>query len=175
MASSHVVTSQPQFGIASVARNSWQTDTFDCCSDCKVCACGTFGFCCLGCKVAKDMGECCCCGTSVAMRTLYRTRYRIPGTLLCDCCTAERDGDILARCSCIHLCPRVPYAKVFPSPAVCTVHQSAVVGILISQKRGFCHLADMVMLCECKLLNSAGETRHGLSPSHRCTAPTYCG
>uniref|UniRef100_A0A8C3RYG0 Uncharacterized protein n=1 Tax=Chelydra serpentina TaxID=8475 RepID=A0A8C3RYG0_CHESE len=41
-------------------------------------ACGTFCFCCLGCKVAKDMGECCCCGSSVAMRTLYRTRYRIP-------------------------------------------------------------------------------------------------
>ncbi|KAM7167867.1 placenta-specific gene 8 protein-like [Macrochelys suwanniensis] len=88
MASSPVITSQPQFGIASIARNSWQTEKFDCCSDCKVCACGTFCFCCLGCKVAKDMGECCCCGSSVAMRTLYRTRYRIPGTLLCDCCTA---------------------------------------------------------------------------------------
>uniref|UniRef100_A0A2K6GEV0 Placenta associated 8 n=2 Tax=Propithecus coquereli TaxID=379532 RepID=A0A2K6GEV0_PROCO len=29
------------------------------------------------------MNECCLCGTSVAMRTLYRTRYGIPGSI-CD-------------------------------------------------------------------------------------------
>ncbi|KAL2780535.1 placenta-specific gene 8 protein, partial [Daubentonia madagascariensis] len=45
--------------------------------------CGTFCFLCLGCQVAADMNECCLCGTSVAMRTLYRTRYGIPGSI-CD-------------------------------------------------------------------------------------------
>ncbi|PNI83066.1 PLAC8 isoform 6 [Pan troglodytes] len=50
----------------------------DCFSDCGVCLCGTFCFPCLGCQVAADMNECCLCGTSVAMRTLYRTRYGIP-------------------------------------------------------------------------------------------------
>lgn len=44
--------------------------------------CGTFCFPCLGCQVAADMNECCLCGTSVAMRTLYRTRYGIPVSLL---------------------------------------------------------------------------------------------
>ena len=44
--------------------------------------CGTFCFTCLGCQVAADMNECCLCGTTVAMRTLYRTRYGIPVSLL---------------------------------------------------------------------------------------------
>uniref|UniRef100_A0ABI7Y4T7 Placenta associated 8 n=1 Tax=Felis catus TaxID=9685 RepID=A0ABI7Y4T7_FELCA len=45
--------------------------------------CGTFCFMCLACQVAADMNECCLCGTSVAMRTLYRTRYGISGSI-CD-------------------------------------------------------------------------------------------
>ena len=28
--------------------------------------------------MAEDMDECCLCGPSMAMRTLYRTRYHIP-------------------------------------------------------------------------------------------------
>uniref|UniRef100_A0A8B9R3X6 Placenta associated 8 n=2 Tax=Anas TaxID=8835 RepID=A0A8B9R3X6_ANAPL len=32
------------------------------------------------------MNECCLCGTSVAMRTLYRTRYNIPGSICSDYC-----------------------------------------------------------------------------------------
>lgn len=40
--------------------------------------CGLFCFPCLACTVAGDMNECCLCGTSVAMRTMYRTRYNIP-------------------------------------------------------------------------------------------------
>lgn len=47
--------------------------------------CGTFCFMCLACQVAADMNECCLCGTSVAMRTLYRTRYGIPVSLLQHC------------------------------------------------------------------------------------------
>ncbi|RMC13650.1 hypothetical protein DUI87_08727 [Hirundo rustica rustica] len=41
---------------------------------------------CLACQVAGDMNECCLCGTSVAMRTLYRTRYNIPGSICSDFC-----------------------------------------------------------------------------------------
>ncbi|NWX80516.1 PLAC8 protein, partial [Alca torda] len=55
----------------------WQTGLMDCCTDCSVCCCGMFCFPCLACQVAGDMNECCLCGTSVAMRTLYRTRYNI--------------------------------------------------------------------------------------------------
>ncbi|NXI41299.1 PLAC8 protein, partial [Galbula dea] len=62
----------------------WQTGLMDCFSDCGVCLCGLFCFNCLGCQVAGDMGECCLCGTSVAMRTLYRTRYNIPGSIMDD-------------------------------------------------------------------------------------------
>ncbi|KAF7252563.1 Placenta-specific gene 8 protein [Varanus komodoensis] len=60
----------------------WQTNLCDCGSDCRICCCGTFCFFCLGCKIAKDMDECCCCGPSVAMRTRYRTLYRIPASYL---------------------------------------------------------------------------------------------
>lgn len=40
--------------------------------------CGTFCYYCLGCQVASAMDECCLCGSSVAMRSLYRTKYGIP-------------------------------------------------------------------------------------------------
>ncbi|KFU86194.1 Placenta-specific 8, partial [Chaetura pelagica] len=62
----------------------WQTGLMDCGSDGGVCLCGTFCFFCLSCQVAGDMNECCLCGSSVAMRTLYRTRYNIPGSILAD-------------------------------------------------------------------------------------------
>ncbi|NWX13829.1 PLAC8 protein, partial [Aegotheles bennettii] len=70
----------------------WQTGMMDCCSDFGVCLCGIFCFYCLGCQVAGDMNECCLCGSSVAMRTLYRTRYNIPGSIMDDymamgCCS----------------------------------------------------------------------------------------
>uniref|UniRef100_A0A8V0XII3 PLAC8 like 2 n=1 Tax=Gallus gallus TaxID=9031 RepID=A0A8V0XII3_CHICK len=48
--------------------------------------CGLFCFPCLACTVAGDMNECCLCGTSVAMRTMYRTRYNIPGSICSDFC-----------------------------------------------------------------------------------------
>ncbi|XP_026712596.1 placenta-specific gene 8 protein-like [Athene cunicularia] len=87
MAVTTVVTVQPQGGVASASRNMWQTGLMDCCSDCGVCCCGVFCFPCLACQVAGDMNECCLCGTSVAMRTLYRTRYNIPGSICSDFCT----------------------------------------------------------------------------------------
>ncbi|XP_003414244.1 placenta-specific gene 8 protein-like [Loxodonta africana] len=72
--------------------SNWQTGICDCFSDCGVCICGTFCFICLACQVASDMNECCLCGASVAMRTLYRTRYGIPGSICHDylaatCCS----------------------------------------------------------------------------------------
>ncbi|XP_017675566.1 PREDICTED: placenta-specific gene 8 protein [Lepidothrix coronata] len=78
MASQTIVTIQPQYGMPAASRCIWQTGLMDCCSDCGVCCCGMFCFPCLACQVAGDMNECCLCGTSVAMRTLYRTRYNIP-------------------------------------------------------------------------------------------------
>ncbi|XP_005044777.1 PREDICTED: placenta-specific gene 8 protein-like isoform X3 [Ficedula albicollis] len=88
MAAQTVVTIQPQYGgpVSSVSRCTWQTGLMDCCSDCGVCCCGMFCFPCLACQVAGDMNECCLCGTSVAMRTLYRTRYNIPGSICSDFC-----------------------------------------------------------------------------------------
>uniref|UniRef100_A0A8B9FXK0 Uncharacterized protein n=1 Tax=Amazona collaria TaxID=241587 RepID=A0A8B9FXK0_9PSIT len=77
MASQQVITVQPQCSAAPRA-GEWQSGLMDCCSDCNVCLCGTFCFPCLGCQVAEDMDECCMCGPSMAMRTLYRTRYNIP-------------------------------------------------------------------------------------------------
>ncbi|NXX59401.1 PLAC8 protein, partial [Scopus umbretta] len=84
MASHHVITAQPQF-LAAPQASKWQSGLLGCCSDFGVCICGTFCFPCLACQVAGDMNECCLCGTSVAMRTLYRTRYNIPGSILDDC------------------------------------------------------------------------------------------
>ncbi|XP_062964901.1 placenta-specific gene 8 protein [Cynocephalus volans] len=79
-----VVVTQPGYSSGPAPQNSnWQTGVCDCFSDCGVCLCGTFCFICLACQVAADMNECCLCGTSVAMRTLYRTRYGIPGSI-CD-------------------------------------------------------------------------------------------
>ncbi|XP_032043176.1 placenta-specific gene 8 protein-like [Aythya fuligula] len=88
MAAPTVVTLQPQYVVAgpNVSRAMWQTGLMDCCTDCGVCCCGTFCYPCLGCQVAGDMNECCLCGTSVAMRTLYRTRYNIPGSICSDYC-----------------------------------------------------------------------------------------
>ncbi|KAJ6657534.1 hypothetical protein lerEdw1_002469, partial [Lerista edwardsae] len=44
--------------------------------------CGTFCFHCLGCQVAADMGECCLCGSGMAMRAVYRTKYGIQVSIL---------------------------------------------------------------------------------------------
>ncbi|NXA75566.1 PLAC8 protein, partial [Thryothorus ludovicianus] len=86
MASQSVITVQPQFAVAQ-QQGQWQTGLMDCCSDCGVCLCGTFCYPCLSCQVAGDMDECFLCGSSVAMRTLYRTKYNIPGSILSDSCS----------------------------------------------------------------------------------------
>ncbi|CAI5784737.1 Hypothetical predicted protein [Podarcis lilfordi] len=83
-----VITQQPQVVVIQPSQHSyWQTGLCDCFSDCGVCLCGTFCYVCLGCQVAADMNECCLCGTSVAMRSVYRTKYGIPGSICDDYCT----------------------------------------------------------------------------------------
>ncbi|MBN3278676.1 COQ2 protein, partial [Polyodon spathula] len=83
------VTSQPQHG-AGYPPSEFQTGVLDCCDDC-----GTF---------ARDMNECCCFGTSMAIRSLYRARYNIKGSLcndwlcstfclVCTTCQLKRDID----------------------------------------------------------------------------------
>ncbi|XP_048797767.1 placenta-specific gene 8 protein-like isoform X2 [Lagopus muta] len=86
MATRHVVTIQPGFS-APPQPSKWHTGKLDCMSDCGVCICGAFCYPCLGCQVANAMDEFCLCGGSVAMRTLYRTRYNIPGSILGDFCS----------------------------------------------------------------------------------------
>lgn len=81
-----VVVTQPQVVVVNSQMNQWQTDLCDCCADCGVCCCGMFFYPCLGCQVAGDMGECCLCGTSVAMRSVYRAKYGIPGSICNDFC-----------------------------------------------------------------------------------------
>ncbi|KAM6440238.1 placenta-specific gene 8 protein [Liasis olivaceus] len=100
-----VVVTQPQVMVVQPQRNYWQTGLCDCCSDCGVCFCGLFCFPCLVCQVASDMNECCCCGATVAMRAVYRTKYQIPGSIcgdssivqclpLCSLCQIKRDINI---------------------------------------------------------------------------------
>uniref|UniRef100_A0A8C5S340 Placenta-specific gene 8 protein n=1 Tax=Laticauda laticaudata TaxID=8630 RepID=A0A8C5S340_LATLA len=96
-----VVVTQPQMRVT-VQTNNWQTGLCDCCSDHGVCLCGMFCFYCLACQVAAEMNECCCCGATVAMRAVYRTKYNIPGSIcedtiivgffpVCSLCQIQRD------------------------------------------------------------------------------------
>uniref|UniRef100_A0A8D1WFE3 Placenta associated 8 n=1 Tax=Sus scrofa TaxID=9823 RepID=A0A8D1WFE3_PIG len=78
------VVSQPRYGAGGTAVSDWQSGVFDCCDDMGICICGTFFPLCLSCQIASDMNECCLCGASVAMRTMYRTRYGIPGSIMSD-------------------------------------------------------------------------------------------
>ncbi|XP_014350438.2 placenta associated 8, tandem duplicate 2 [Latimeria chalumnae] len=71
------VTHQPQ-------PSEWKSGVFDCFEDKSICI---LGLCCLpilGCKIASNMDECCLCGVSVAMRSVYRTKYNIPGSICSD-------------------------------------------------------------------------------------------
>ncbi|XP_058922986.1 placenta-specific gene 8 protein-like [Kogia breviceps] len=96
------VVLQPRYGAGGVTVSDWQTGMFDCFDDLRICLCGTFCPLCLSCEIASDMNECCLCGASVAMRTMYRTRYGIPGSIcndflclayfpLCILCQLKRD------------------------------------------------------------------------------------
>ncbi|KAJ8339414.1 hypothetical protein SKAU_G00362000 [Synaphobranchus kaupii] len=74
------VTRQPD----TYARPEFQTGLFDCFGDCSTCWHGLCCFPCLCCSVASDMDECCMCGINMALRSVYRTRYNIKGSLCSD-------------------------------------------------------------------------------------------
>uniref|UniRef100_A0A3P9MB91 Placenta associated 8, tandem duplicate 1 n=1 Tax=Oryzias latipes TaxID=8090 RepID=A0A3P9MB91_ORYLA len=75
------VTNQP----GKFQPSDFQTDVCDCCDDVKICLCGCFCYLCLGCTIASDMGECCMFGTGYPIRSVYRTRYNIKGSMCNDC------------------------------------------------------------------------------------------
>ncbi|XP_029921565.1 placenta associated 8, tandem duplicate 2 [Myripristis murdjan] len=73
-------------------------------SDCGTCCYGLCCFPCMACSIAGDMDECCLCGINMAMRSVYRTRYNINGSLcsdfmayvccpICAICQLKRDID----------------------------------------------------------------------------------
>ncbi|XP_038826093.1 placenta-specific gene 8 protein-like [Salvelinus namaycush] len=95
------VTRQP----GSYHPSDFQSGLCDVFSDCGTCCYGWWCFPCLGCSIASDMDECCLCGPTMAMRTMYRTRYNIKGSLfgdfcsilwcrVCSTCQLKRDIDL---------------------------------------------------------------------------------
>ncbi|XP_028319163.1 placenta associated 8, tandem duplicate 2 [Gouania willdenowi] len=94
------VTNQP----GSFQPSDFQTGIYDCCDDCGTCCYGMCCYVCLGCSIASDLDECCLCGLSWPIRSVYRTRYNINGSMcsdaiigmccpLCLTCQLKRDID----------------------------------------------------------------------------------
>ncbi|KAK5901117.1 hypothetical protein CgunFtcFv8_026018 [Champsocephalus gunnari] len=94
------VTNQP----GQYAPSDFQTGLCDFCDDCGTCCYGLFCYMCLGCSIASDMDECCLCGLHMSIRSVYRTKYNINGSLctdfithtfcgLCATCQLKRDID----------------------------------------------------------------------------------
>uniref|UniRef100_A0A3Q0RC91 Placenta associated 8, tandem duplicate 1 n=1 Tax=Amphilophus citrinellus TaxID=61819 RepID=A0A3Q0RC91_AMPCI len=84
--------------------SEFQTSVFDCCDDIGTCCYGYWCYCCLGCSIASDMNECCLCGLGMPIRSVYRTKYNIKGSMckdylvsafcpLCSTCQLKRDID----------------------------------------------------------------------------------
>ncbi|CAL8340610.1 unnamed protein product [Arctogadus glacialis] len=85
--------------------SEFQTGLCSFTSDCGTCFYGLCCFPCLGCTIASDMDECCLCGMTMAMRSVYRTKYNINGSLcndfmtymfcqICGTCQLKRDIDL---------------------------------------------------------------------------------
>lgn len=86
-----VVINQPSLG------KRWNTQLCDCCADMKICCCVFWlGQCYYGC-IADRMGENCCVGYSgysggcvpgghLAMRSHFRGKHGIEGSICDDCC-----------------------------------------------------------------------------------------
>ncbi|XP_004566945.1 placenta associated 8, tandem duplicate 2 [Maylandia zebra] len=82
--------------------SEFQTGVLDCCDDIGICCFGYWCYCCLGCTIASDMGECCLCGLGMPIRSVYRTKYNIKGSMcndfmmamccpVCTTCQLKRD------------------------------------------------------------------------------------
>uniref|UniRef100_A0A8C9XG84 Placenta associated 8 n=1 Tax=Sander lucioperca TaxID=283035 RepID=A0A8C9XG84_SANLU len=84
------VTNQP----GSYAPSDFQTGLFDVCKDCGTCSYGVLCYWCIGRSIASDMNEFFLCGRSTAIRSIYRTKYNIRGSVCndlmlhvcCPCC-----------------------------------------------------------------------------------------
>ncbi|XP_028456665.1 placenta-specific gene 8 protein isoform X2 [Perca flavescens] len=93
------VTNQP----GSYTPSEFQTGLCNFCDDCGTCCYGLCCYPCLGCTIASDMNECCLCGLTMAIRSVYRTKYNIRGSLFTDfmvhmccpvCATCQLKRDI---------------------------------------------------------------------------------
>ncbi|CAG5867714.1 placenta associated 8, tandem duplicate 2 [Menidia menidia] len=84
--------------------SEFQTGLCDFCDDCGTCCYGLLCYPCMGCSIASDMDECCLCGLGMPIRSVYRTRYNINGSLctdfmvvgccpVCATCQLKRDID----------------------------------------------------------------------------------
>ncbi|KAM6902819.1 placenta-specific gene 8 protein-like isoform 2-T2 [Xenentodon cancila] len=84
--------------------SDFQTGLCNFCDDCGTCCYGFFCFPCLSCSIASAMDECCLCGIGMPIRSVYRTRYNIRGSmcndflattfcLVCATCQLKRDID----------------------------------------------------------------------------------
>ncbi|TNN68184.1 Placenta-specific gene 8 protein [Liparis tanakae] len=67
------VTNQP----GRYAPSEFQTGLCDFCDDFGTCCYGLCFYPCLGCSIAGDMDECCLCGLTGSIRSVYRTKYNI--------------------------------------------------------------------------------------------------
>ncbi|XP_035247757.1 placenta-specific gene 8 protein-like [Anguilla anguilla] len=94
------VTHQP----GSSAASDFQTGLCSVGDDCGTCCYGLCCFPCMCCSIASDMDECCLCGLNMAIRSVYRTKYNIKGSLcndwlahtfclVCSVCQLKRDID----------------------------------------------------------------------------------
>ncbi|XP_035524025.1 placenta-specific gene 8 protein-like [Morone saxatilis] len=94
------VTNQP----SGYQPSEFQTGLCDFCDDCGTCCYGLCCYPCLGCSIASDMDECCLCGLGMPIRSVYRTKYNIQGSLcndfmvtwccpVCSTCQLKRDID----------------------------------------------------------------------------------
>ncbi|XP_023278018.1 placenta-specific gene 8 protein [Seriola lalandi dorsalis] len=84
--------------------SEFQTGLCDFFNDCGICLLGAFCYPCLGCAIASDMNEFCLCGMGMSIRSVYRTKYNINGSLcddfmmvmccpMCAACQLKRDID----------------------------------------------------------------------------------
>uniref|UniRef100_A0A3Q3WG35 Uncharacterized protein n=1 Tax=Mola mola TaxID=94237 RepID=A0A3Q3WG35_MOLML len=94
------VTNQP----TAYQPSDFQTSMFDCCDDCGTCWYAMMCLPCIGCSIASDMDECCLCGLGMSIRSVYRAKYNIRGSLCqdflatscfrcCAVCQLKRDID----------------------------------------------------------------------------------